>query len=97
MRDNKKLIDALSAAMTERLNDPKNVAKGDFPTDFETILELYNQEAQEVIEAIDKLKSVLDRHGYLEVKQCVEHLRSELADLSVCSAFFIKMFDGLLA
>lgn len=97
MRDNKKLIESLSLAMTERLNDPKNVAKGDFPTDFDTILGLYNQEAQEVIEAIDMLKSVLDRHGYIEVKQCIEHLRSELADLSVCSAFFIQLFDGLLA
>jgi NTP pyrophosphatase (non-canonical NTP hydrolase) len=97
MRDNKKLIESLSLAMTERLDDPKNVAKGDFPTDFESILELYEQEAKEVIEAIDLLKSVLDRRGYLEVAQCIKHLRSELADLSVCSAFFIQLFDGLLA
>jgi hypothetical protein len=81
MRDNTVLIRRTIRAMLERLDDPKNSCKGNFPVDITEIVDLYREEIME-LEAELMAKS-LDW----------ERVRYEAADLAVCLSFLIAECD----
>jgi NTP pyrophosphatase (non-canonical NTP hydrolase) len=81
MRNNTVLIRHTIRAMLERLDDPKNSCKGDFPVDIAEIVDLYREEVME-LEAEFMAKN-LDW----------ERVRYEAADLAVCLSFLISECD----
>jgi NTP pyrophosphatase (non-canonical NTP hydrolase) len=81
MRNNTVLIRHTIRAMLERLDDPKNSCKGDFPVGITEIVDLYREEVME-LEAEFMAKN-LDW----------ERVRYEAADLAVCLSFLIAACD----
>ena len=84
MRDNAKLIEAMNIAVTERLNDKKNVLKGDFPEKLSEALRLYRLEHEEILAEV------------MEYPPDFEKLRYEIADAIVCLSFGIQICDNLI-
>jgi NTP pyrophosphatase (non-canonical NTP hydrolase) len=82
MRNNDVLLGSLTKAVFERLDDPKNKEKGEFPTDIRTILEGIDEEYDEVHKEI-----------FTGRKINKQALRSELADLATFCAFGIALCD----
>jgi len=85
MRDNKKLLKALKKAVIERLDDPKNVEKGDFPKHIGIVIDGIDEEYTEVIAECSKA---------IETGNIIsKRLREELADLATFCAFGIVLCD----
>lgn len=78
MRNNFDLINQANIAMKERLNDPKNVVKGNFPTD---INELFFFAMDEMRELAEEVKAS---------KWDYERIASEAADAMNYLAMIIK-------
>jgi len=81
MRDYEALLETMLKPVMERLTDPKNVAKGDFPDDPKEIMDLFYLELNELeVELGDLLHSSgrIDRIIY------------EASDVIVCLSFLIK-------
>ena len=84
MRDNTKLLDSMVPAVLERLNDPKNVLKGDFPDKLVEAIRLYRLEHDEIIQEL------------LSYPHDFEKIRYEMADAIVCLSFGIQICNKLL-
>jgi len=84
MRDNQKLLERANKATMERLTDPKNVIKGDFPEKLSEALRLYRLEHEEILAEV------------MEYPPDFEKLRYEIADGIVCLAFAISCLDRLI-
>ena len=91
-RDNIELIAVLRTAMTERLNDPKNVSKGDW-------CELYTEEMiDKLYEEIDEVKIELPASKSftgLSIRR-LHAIRYELADLAVVCGFLIQRIESVM-
>ena len=85
MRNNKDLLESLIKAITERLDDPKNVEKGEFPKELAEVLLGIDEEYKEVLGETE----LAIKTGKLNAKR----LRSELADLALYCAFGIAVCD----
>jgi len=85
MRNYEELLTHANKAMMERLTDPKNVAKGDFPIRLGIIADGIVEEYHEIMMEFDKARrtAVMDK----------ERLRSELSDLMVACSFGIILCD----
>ena len=84
MRVNTTLLDSMFIAVLERLNDPKNVLKGDFPEKLSEALRLYRLEHDEIIQEV------------MQYPPDFEKLRYEMADAIVCLSFGIQVCDNLI-
>jgi len=84
-RNNKALLESLNKAVTERLDDPKNVEKGEFPKLMGIVIDGIDEEYTEVISECSKAIET----GKLISKR----LREELADLATFCAFGIVLCD----
>lgn len=84
MRDNTKLLDSMVSAVLERLNDPKNMLKGDFPDKLVEAIRLYRLEHDEIMQEL------------LSYPPDFEKIRYEAADAIVCLSFVIQITDRLI-
>ena len=84
MRDNQKLLEQANKATMERLTDPKNVIKGDFPEKLSEALRLYRLEHEEILAEV------------MEYPPDFEKLRYEIADTIVTLSFGIQICDNLI-
>lgn len=85
MRDTIGLLSGSMKAMIERVEDPKNASKGEFPTDMAEAVSLYYDEIRE-----------LDYELTTDEGIDFERTRYEAADVMVCLAMIINICDKKL-
>lgn len=81
-------------AMRERHDDPKNMAKGDYPTN---IFELWGAFAAEQYEADVEITASVRASTPAEEYQTLLRVRSEVGDVMLYGAMLIKSVEDRLA
>ena len=85
MRDFLRLFAAATKVAKERHDDPKNMAKGDYPKDKYERWHKVTEEFTEMNEALS---------GALQGKDTFEHTRDELGDLLLSAAILLEYVES---